>query len=177
MGFENKNEILKQIVLAAKVYDKELCDKELLILYKESKKDIGFCTVEFLPGNFQYFTGTKSHVSPVRFYKMALNGKLAIKDFELKYDQYTISKKMSIISSVMNLPNNAKIIGAYQGATKCLQADWGAGNINYVLTLRNDENNYQKYVPLGINMENAQEVTSNKAIIAILRKEINKVNM
>lgn len=165
-----KNEALLIIMDAAKIYHKNLENKDLLIIYKNGK-NMEMFEIGFLGSNFQHFTGVKSNLSPMKFYNAALYGRLKINDFEFKNNELT-SKKIDILKKAMELPKNAKMIGYYNGPKVELQADMGAGDVKYVMTFRNDKNKGDNWLhPVGIQKEDIRDVTTKSPIVFILKKD------
>ena len=125
--------------------------------------------MNFLNINFQHFTGTTSQMSSVAFYHAALNKKLGINDFNFKND-YLASKKLEVLEKAVSFPSSAKMFGIYEGPKIKLQADYGAGDISFVMTFRKQDDGDWLY-PVGVPKEDVRDVTTKSPIVAILRKD------
>ena len=71
----DKNVALVKILEAVQIYEKELNNKNYLILAKNQNNVISYSLV-FSETNFLHFTGVKSSLSASDFYKIATTRKL-----------------------------------------------------------------------------------------------------
>lgn len=132
----DKTETLKRILSAAKIYDKELNGKDLLVLAKQEKNIVSY-NIRFKSYHFKHFTGVESNLSATSFYAKTINNRLLVNEFEFN-DTFLIEKKMRVLENAMKLPYSAKMIGDFQYAGIKIEADMGAGSPQYVMAFRND---------------------------------------
>lgn len=133
----SKKQALEIFSQASKLYRENLKNKNLLILYKY-KNYLKYYEIEFIDTNFLHFTGVKTNLSPKKYYNSAVDQRLKESDFVFKNNQMT-SKKIDVLQDAVSIHTTAKTIGLYNGLRVELQADVGAGNTKYVMTLGFDE--------------------------------------
>ena len=170
MNYYKKN-VLKIILNAAKKYDRELKEKELLIVAKQEKTLVSY-QIKFRGYHFKHFTGVESNLSANDFFKKALKNTLGINEFEFK-DSLLVEKKMHVLENAMELPYSAKMVGNFKYAGIKIKADMGAGNSCYVMAFRTDDTNV--LYPISVMEEDIRNSTQpTSPIFAILRKNKNE---
>lgn len=107
----NKNNDLNIIKQAAKLYEKNLLNKNIIFVYIKNNK-IEFYEVTFFKEHFKHLTGTKSRLNAYEFFYRATNNRLRLDDFEYK-DNTTVLKIDNLIKS-MGLNQYTKMIGEYK---------------------------------------------------------------
>lgn len=175
----NNNKYTKKAALityteAAKIYNEYLNNKDILIISK-NKKELNYHEISFKASNFLHLTGTKTNLSPAKFFNNALDNRLSVNDFEFK-DSFFTFKKIDVLKMAMEFPYNSMTIGEYNAPKVQLKADIGAGNLSYVLTFRyENKNDNHKLYPVGLNKDDIRDTTDPKfPIVAILSKSSNK---
>ena len=168
----NKKDALSAISKAARLYETELCNKYIMILYGAPSYPEHFI-INCLPTHFNHLTGvTTNGIDNYRFYQMAINNKLSERDFELKDNNTEL--KLQVLSQTIKLRSNAKMVGTYSnnGNHVMLQTDKLAGGIKscmgFVLT---DNGLYVPNTVLKANIIN--EVDKYERVLAIISKPFN----
>lgn len=131
MNYTKKN-IVSIIHEAAKIYDTELCHKNLLIIFG-APNEPDFIQTKATEKNFCHLTGVKINLIGDNaldlFYAKAKDGNLSVDDFEINPDG-TTQLKMLVIKQALNISKNAKMIGDFNNGRLKLKADKIAGNIS-----------------------------------------------
>ena len=164
-----KQEAIKIITTCAQNYKTNLENKNLLFIFGNQHKAEYFETL-FLPQNFIHLTGieSKHHLGTSEMYEKILNNKFSKNDFGFKSDG-TAELKISILSKIVQVQGNAKMIGEYNNVGTSLYTEKIAGNVSACLGfVRNG--NY--YVPNTALKEDIRKITikPQKRILAVLRK-------
>ncbi|MBD5486622.1 MAG: hypothetical protein HDR18_14070 [Lachnospiraceae bacterium] len=141
----NKRKAIQIMANAASLYNRNLNDQKVLFLYgsaSEIKKQIriGDCydlplkcyEVAFHRYNFLHLTGAKTNhfnvSSAVYFYEKCLNHRLTESDFYFAKDGST-EQKLSILERMMNIKQNATMIGNFTDHGVKLFTEKAVGNI------------------------------------------------
>lgn len=169
----NKKDALSAISKAARLYEKELCNKYIMIIYGAASHP-EHITITCMPTHFFHLTGVMkcNHINNNKFYKDAIDNKLTVNDFEMKND--TTELKLQVLSQTIKLRSNAKMVGTYSnnGNHIMLQTDKLAGGIKscmgFVLT---DNRLYVPNTVLKANIIN--EVDRHERVLAIISKPFN----
>lgn len=168
-----KQEALKIVLDCAKLYQQNLENKNLLILYQDENKVIDKVEITFYSRNFLHFTGFKlsSNIkSSNQFYKMCLSNKLSLSDFEISPNGIT-QLKLQILPQIMQIHKIAKTIGDYDNSRILLCTDKIIGN--QILCMGIVKNVQEYYVPNTILKENVNNIVNNKHnILAMYIKTI-----
>lgn len=166
----DKVKALKNILSAAKIYDKELNGQDLLVLAKQGKNVISY-NISFKSYHFKHFTGVDSNLSANTFYAKVLGKRLLASEFEFK-DSFLVEKKMRVLENAMKLPYSAKMIGDFKYAGIKIEADIGAGSPQYVVAFRKDKQD--GFYPVSVMEEDVRDSTQpTSPIVCILRKDSN----
>lgn len=168
MGIDPKREALQTIVQCAKLYEKNLRDKNLLIVMGKEKN---FMTEEiFFPkSNFLHLTGVEVKISSNEFYRKASKAKLGLNDFELK-DDGTTRLKLNVLPNLLSM--NTNMFATYSGTRPKLYTERLLGNIRGCLGFVKSEYYGNYYVPnttLETDMRN--ESSDCKRVLFILRRD------
>lgn len=177
----DKIDVIRTLNKAAKIYENQFCNKNLLIIYNNSIKP-NIIEIKALAANFLHLTGViinkESILNDIEdknsnykeiFYLKCLNSRLKTKDFELKEDGTTF-QKIDVILSTLALSKNAKMIGEYNGLRLYLKTDKLVGNTNSCLGLLQDGNYYIPNTVLQGNIKDDSFTTSQ--VLAVLSKRI-----
>ena len=110
-----KQQAIKIITEAAKIYNKNLENKNLLFIFG-AEKSPEFFEASFLPRNFLHLTGVRIFedriFGSVDFYEKCLHGKLSPSDFSFA-DNGTTEMKLSVLPQLMKIQTCAKMVGVY----------------------------------------------------------------
>jgi len=143
----NKKDDLNIIKQAAKLYEKNLLNKNIMFVYHKDNK-IQFYEVTFLKEHFKHLTGTISILNAYEFFYRAANNRLRIDDFEYK-DNTTVLKLDNLIKA-MTINQYSKMIGEYKKNKCYLSIQKISGNNNLMIGFDEGENiNYPKTLLKG----------------------------
>lgn len=123
---KDKNTILPILIGSAKNYNSNLCNNNVLFLYRHNNT-IGFKEVVFNDYNFLHLTGVNTRLPAKLFYNACLEGKLSINDFELKKDGTSILK-LSVLPYLSKLILTPTLIGNFNNFGFNLQTDYLIGD-------------------------------------------------
>lgn len=146
MSRDKKNDlnIIKQ---AAKLYEKNLSNKNVLIIYLRNNK-VNYYEVTFKKENFKHLTGIKTKLNSYEFYYRATNNRLRLNDFE--YKDNTTALKIDNLIKAMTLNSYLKMIGDFRHNKIYLAIKKLAGNNNLIIGFDEGENiNYPKTLLKG----------------------------
>lgn len=170
-----EKEILKILKESAIKYKENLKDKNLLIIYKE-RTEIKYIEILFLARNFMHLTGVKcndkngKNMKANQFYQACLNNKLSYKDIIIKQNG-TTKLKLDILSQLININKNFKMIGEYNNYKNKLVTEILLGNINMCLGLTKNTSSY--YIPNTLLKEDIRKLVIKPCrIIAVLKKNV-----
>ena len=135
MSYNMKTKAVRTYMRAAKLYNDNLKDKDILVLYRG--ESLSYYIINFKASNFFHYTGTNSTLSPVKFFKNAVDKKLSVNDFEFK-DAFTSNKKLDVLELSMKFIYMPGMIGLFNGIKIKLDADVGIGKESFVLTFRSE---------------------------------------
>ncbi len=171
-----KQAVLKVLFKAAKLYQDNLRDNNILVVYRDKPKTNKFCYFEciFEMRNFHHLTGTKiSKGYDVKiFYDKCLNKRLTIDEFELSDDGTTYLKK-DVLEKSMQIQHMAKMVGIYNNNKPRLMTDKLVGNINCCVGFVKRDSGY--YVPNTVlKTDIRDEIIESKQITAIYMKTKNE---
>lgn len=171
----DKNEILKIVTNAAKLYKDNLCYNDVLFVYK-SGDEFNYIETTFKPENFLHLTGLEylsQSQSAKEFFRKCYKHRIRISEFKIKNGSYYYYK-FDIMVSLMNIHKNAKMIGVYNNNRFNLKVDKLTGGIYGFMGFKLINNN--KYCPVTIIKDDIrQNVNHYDAIVAILKKHYKDV--
>lgn len=170
-----KEQALKIIFQCADKFEKNLANKNLLFVCSDKKMNISTVEVAFIRSNFLHMTGVKfntgKRLSANEFYKMCLDRRLSLKDFELASDG-TTDLKLVVLPALVNKNLSANMIGEYSGSRPMLFTQKIAGNIKGCMGFLLD-NKKNCYVPNTILNEDVRTlVVDAKRVVAVFRKDV-----
>lgn len=163
----NKNEVLKVIVSSAKLYKKNLENKNLLIVSKRKSQPFRFWELKFEKKQFKHLIGIDTTLSSTHFYRKSLTGKLSVNDFQIRTDG-TTELKLSVLPSLLDFKNNVRMIGDFEDCSPKLFTEVLAGNIQGALGFVHD--NKDNLVPNTCLKCNTNNRVDAEKIVLILSK-------
>ena len=156
----------------AKLYDTNLCNKQIMFVYKNANNTTDFVEVRFRSHNFLHFTGVKARkeLSANHFYKLALNHKLSTNDFSFN-SNHTTELKLYVLPYIMRLDNSARMTGNYIGPHLELYTEKVTGTTTACLGLIHIKD---FYIPNSVLNEDIRDIIPKPPgkIFAIFKKEI-----
>jgi len=167
-----KQEVLTVLFKAAKLYEQNLNNKNILVVYRQHPNQYCYFEGVFGERNFHHLTGTKlrNGLQVVDFYHHCLDKRLRIEDFELAADGTTYLKK-DILENVMKIQYIARMVGIYNGNKPKLITDKLVGNITCCLGFVKEPSGY--FAPnTALNTDIRTEVVSTNQVIAVYMKNI-----
>lgn len=170
-------EARKIVMDCAKQYEKNLLNKNFIIIYRDKlSNQIKDLEVFFGKENYQHLTGIelidedgniREHVSKL-FFEKCIKNTLSKKEFQMKKDG-TTNLKLQALPTIMEIHKVTKIAGDFDYSRPFLVADKVVGNINFCLGLKCIN---KFFVPVSALMENIKSITTNQSqVLAILSKE------
>lgn len=166
----DKRNIIKELCYCARLYEKNLTNKNIMFIYKDRK--VKYIETKFTKSNFLHLTGItmlNPKINANMFYNQCLHNRIEEKLLGYRKDGNTI-KKMSVLAMLMNIHKNAKMIGDYDGNRVFLYSNKLIGNINSCLGFIPKDKYYICNTSLK---EDIRNITYNhKKIICILSKKI-----
>lgn len=167
----DKKIALKIILEASKEYKTNLENHNLLFVYGDIK-DPQYIETSFLRRNFLHLTGADTSMHANQFYEKALNMKLTENNFEMRTDG-TTELKLSILSQIMFIEENARMIGNYNNIKWELKTDKLVGNIRACIGFKKLKDQ-KYYIPNTLLKEDTRSVTSypQERILAVFKKHI-----
>jgi hypothetical protein len=166
-----KVEALKIIYNCAELYKLNLEGKVLLIISIANDNSIRYSEIKFLKNNFLHLTGVdvKEGLNANVFYDRCLSHTLSVKDFELK-NNGTTELKLQVLPQLMNISQNANMIGDFDNSKRRLYAEKVTGNVNACIGLKQTGN---FCVPVSSLKEDIRDITINRErIIATFIKSL-----
>lgn len=170
-------EARKIVMDCAKQYEKNLLNKNFIIIYRDKlSNQIKDLEVFFGKENYQHLTGIelidedgniREHVSKL-FFEKCIKNTLSKEEFQMKKDG-TTNLKLQALPTIMEIHKVTKIAGDFDYSRPFLVADKVVGNINFCLGLKCIN---EFFVPVSALMENIKSITTNQSqVLAILSKE------
>ena len=125
-----KKEAVNLICDAAKIYQKNLLNKNILYIYKKDK-EIKHIETLFTASNFKHLTGLKYKKGSKDFFKNCLNNKISEKDIILDEKKLVFTYlKLNVLTSAMFIDKTAKRIGDYNYTKDVLEIEKVVGNVS-----------------------------------------------
>lgn len=166
-----KLQAISIISKAAKIYDKQLNGKNLLIIFGAPNKTFEIETMA-AASNFLHLTGVTLNKnecdSNTVFFENARDNKLKESAFNFK-DKYA-EQKLKVLVQTLKVASNAKMIGDYNGFHVKLQTDKLAGSIKSCIGFYRVGKYYIPNTVLAADIRN--ETSGRHKILAILSKNI-----
>lgn len=165
----NKKDVLKTIISSAKLYKKNLENKNLLIVSRRKSQPFKFWELKFEKKQFKHLIGIDTTLSSTHFYKKALSGKLSVNDFELRTDG-TTELKLLVLPSLMDFKDHVRMIGEFEDCSPKLFTEVLAGNIQGALGFVHD--NKDELVPNTCLKCNTNHRADAERIVLILSRNL-----
>ncbi|MBD5457212.1 MAG: hypothetical protein HDR27_01405 [Lachnospiraceae bacterium] len=166
-----KEQIRNTIYRCALLYDKNLCNQQVLFVYHDANNHSSYAEVKFRAHNFLHFTGVLPvKLSANEFYRHALNHKLGIKDFTLGNNK-NVELKLQVLPSIMLIDHIARMIGEYTGPHIELYTKKVTGTTSACLGLIQKDN---YFIPNSVLKEDIRTIVPKPPgkIFAIFKKKI-----
>ena len=167
-----KSEVLNILFSNAQEYEARLLNKHLAFIYIEANK---LCVMEsvFMAENYLHLTGVEANkgITASRFFELCLDEKLSINDFNQK--DFTTELKLSVLDRLINIQNNAKMIGNFNLQRPKLYTEKLVGNIYACIGFIKSRDQY--YIPNTSLKEDVRDVVTHASrVIAIYSKGISE---
>lgn len=169
----NKETALAIIKDSAKIYNKNLCNKNVMFIFETKNKQQMYVETLFLPNHFRHLTGFSENrkgkkISATNFYLDCLKNKISPNDL-IQENPFAL-KKLNVLPSLMKIDQISKMFGEYDKYSGILlQTEKISGNENACMGFVKDG---KYYVPNTSLNENIKKITTNTSkIIGILKKE------
>lgn len=173
-----KKEARRRVLNCAKLYQQNLLNKSLIIIYRERKDNsIRYIEVVFHERNYQHLTGIELidkegnilHNQAINFYRKCVKNKLGIDEIQFRADG-TTHLKLLALPVLMDITKITKITGDYNNVRPYLFVDKVIGGVNFCLGLSKEEG---VYVPASALLENIKKLTDEPSqVLAIMEKNI-----
>lgn len=127
-----KEEARRKVLNCAKLYQKKLLNKKLLIIYRErSNNTIQYIEICFYERNYQHLTGIelidekgkKVTKQSVNFFRKCITGKLSLREIQFRKDG-TTPLKLSALEVLMDVTKVTKIAGSYNKSFTGISDIW-----------------------------------------------------
>ena len=168
----SKEQAIKIVTKFAKIYKKELLNKNFLILYSDKHKKINSVGFLFKSSNYLHLTGlkTKKTLGANQFFQNCIENRLSVNDFEFAKDG-TTQMKLDVLPLVISKNLSAKMIGDYNSIQPKLSTEKLAGNnIACIGFVKTESDNI--YVPNTVLKADIRDYTKDIArVIAVFRKD------
>lgn len=168
MAILNKEDVLKQVVSAARKYKSNLLGRNFLIVSKKRNEEFKYWELKFEKRQFKHLVGLETSLSSNHFYEKSTKGKLSIRDFELKKDG-TTQLKLEVLPLLMEFKDNVRVIGYFEDCSPRLMTEVLAGNNQGALGFVSDDKEY--LVPNTCLKCDTKHRTDSERIVMILSKK------
>lgn len=159
-----KENDLKTLIETAKLYQENLADKNLLVIYQDrSTKKYLYVEFVFYKSNFLHLTGvnfkdsTDENMKSVLFFNKCINNELSLNDFTYRSDG-TTRMKLDILREIVSINKTATMIGDYNQSRPTLITDKISGSVSACMGAVLNEKNY--YVANTALKEDLRNVVS-----------------
>ncbi len=169
----NKNDALAILFESAKLYEQNLANKNLLVVYRDGTNAVSRIEVLFLKKHFLHLSGVKidrDSISSTKFFSLCKNKRLRIQDFDFAPNGTTV-QKLCVLQQLMSIYSNASMIGVFDGNRLHLQTKYLVGSVHACMGFIIDgETGY--YIPNTALQADIRDLCREKPhrILAILSK-------
>lgn len=170
-----KLQAIEIITKAAKIYDEQINNKNLLIIFGNPTTP-SIVETQALPRNFLHLTEVKlnkkvENNSPERFFQKAISHKINEEDFDFK--DKTTEQKLNVLILTLRIASNTKMIGNYNHNSNHikLQTDKLAGSVRSCIGLVHVGNYFVPNTILESDIRN--DVNTTQKVLTILSRNIN----
>lgn len=165
---KEKKEAVKNAMNVAKIYENELANTSLLLIYRDKKtNELETVEIAFLRNNYQHLTGlllkdmntgnVKSSCAK-EFYTKCINKRLSPNEIVYK-NEHTTGLKLTALPYIIDLRRITKMIGEYDDSKPNLQADYIIGNVHACIAIsKSKDTDY--YYPRSCLNEDIRCITS-----------------
>lgn len=165
-----KSDALQILFQSAKLYEKNLKNKNILFMYYENNNNICFCETRFLSYNFKHLTGIVSKFGANEFYNVCFEQRIKDSDINFRSDG-TTKLKLDVLQNIMSIRTTAKMIGLYCGSRIYLKTGTLIGSVYNFIGFTQDSCSY--YVPnTAIKGDIRESTNSPRQIVFICSKNI-----
>lgn len=165
----NKKNHLNIIKEAAKLYESNLLNQNIVFIYSKEGK-LKFYEVIFLKEHFKHLTGVKSRLNAYEFFYRATKNRLRLEDFD--YKNNTTILKLDNLLKCMSIGQYSKMIGEYKQNKYYLSIEKLVGNNNLAIGFDSGETiNYPKTLLKADIREYTQKTYRIVGILSKNRKE------
>ncbi len=128
-SLSKKQNILPTLFKAAKLYEENLLNQNMLVVFKAQSNQYKYIEIIFEARHFRHLTGVRvSESGAADFYNKCLKKRISINDFELADDGTTILKS-EVIEQGMKIHIFSKTVGDFNGKRCSLKTEKLVGNI------------------------------------------------
>ena len=168
----DNRDALRILFKCADIYEADLMDRNLLILYVDKDHNVKTIETQFSAANFMHLTGVKfpgRRISANYFFDLCINRRLNSKMFVLSADG-TTDMKLRILPTLICKDISARMVGDFSARTPLLTTEKLAGGVKGCMGfVRDRQTDY--YVPNTVlNIDMRKYVSDQCRVIAILRK-------
>lgn len=169
----DKQHIIEEITECAKIYDKNLKNKNIMFIYIENQ-EVKHIETKFLTSNFMHLTGVIiKNENANSFYNKCIKKHLKEQNMEFRKDGNT-QRKIEVLKRNMFINKNARLIGNYNKTNILLFSEKLIGNTYSSLGFIK---NQKYYVPNTSLKKDIRKISyNNSKIICILSKDIQEKN-
>ena len=166
-------EAAKGILFAgAAKYKEKLSDRQFLLIYKDTvSKDVKSAVVTFKSTNFKHLTGVMTELSATRFFRICLDKRLSIKQFE--FDKLgNVQRKLKVLLLMPDIFYSRCWIGESINNDIYINADYYIGDTRCVLSV-GIRKTQAGDVPVTLKNQSIREVVKKeRKVLAIASKPI-----
>lgn len=166
-----KNDAIEILYKSALLYEKNLKNRNLLIIYGNVNVP-KFIETKATADNFLHLTGvenTNPSITPAKFYENILDKKVSLNDFEFKKDG-TTTLKLSVLPYLMEITKQGKMLGIYNFKRPRLKTDKLIGNISVSMGLVKSGRFYSPNTVLKGDIRD--DIEKSERVLSILSKGI-----
>ena len=162
----------KIITECASLYNKNLCDKELIFVYLTNSGPDSISVI-YRKKNYKHLTGIVSKHLPEKFFNSCYLK--TISENEISFNKNgTTTLKLEILECIMNIAHQVKFLGDYLNSNIYLEVDKIVGNTSIGLGVEKGEHLYYPKSVLKGDMR--KQIRNMIPVSAVLEKQLNKPN-
>lgn len=169
----NKEDAVAILYKSAELYEKNLANKNLLIVYRNEAGGVAEIELLFLKKHFLHLSGVqidRDSVSSTRFFNLCINKRLSVREFDFSPNGTTV-QKLCVLNQLMSIPQKASMIGIFDGNRLHLQTKYLVGSVHACMGfVIDDKSGY--YIPNTALQADIRDLCRDKPrqILAILSK-------
>ena len=155
------------VIRCAKMYQNNLCDKDLLFVYFVGS-DVEAINIFCQRSNFKHLTGVVSDCTPIDFFNYCKRGIIAEQQIHFKKNGTTVLK-LRVLEDIMNIAHRANFLGDYLNSNIYLELDKVVGNVCCGLGIEREEE--REYYPKSVlNGDMRKQVNNMRPVVAVFEK-------